>query len=221
VIQREFQERLNRRARRAHLTVSNELASSLFRYFALLAKWNTKMNLTALPLNPPSDETFDRLFVEPLAVAAQVRGGNGRWVDLGSGGGSPAIPLKLSSSEWSLTMVESKARKAAFLREAIRAIPVSNADVENVRFEDLVRLEELTGAIDLVTVRAVRADRALAAAAALLLKPGGRLLMFRPDAATETLRGFKVSDTMALGTEKPAFVTIYVRTGVFHVEQSR
>ena len=41
-------------------------------------------------------------------------------MDVGSGGGSPAIPLKLAVPRLSLTMVEAKARKSAFLREAIR-----------------------------------------------------------------------------------------------------
>ena len=41
-------------------------------------------------------------------------------MDVGSGGGSPAIPLKLAVPRLALTMVEVKARKSAFLREAVR-----------------------------------------------------------------------------------------------------
>ena len=48
-------------------------------YFRLLTQWNAKINLTALPLEAPTDETFDRLLVEPLAAAPQL--------ELGSDGG--------------------------------------------------------------------------------------------------------------------------------------
>ena len=66
-------------------------------YFRLLAHWNAKINLTALPLDPPTDETLDRLLVEPLAAARQIRrcaAASGS--TSGSGGGSPAIPLKIA-----------------------------------------------------------------------------------------------------------------------------
>ncbi|MBW8866026.1 MAG: class I SAM-dependent methyltransferase, partial [Acidobacteria bacterium] len=109
-------------------------ADALEQYFSLLARWNPKVNLTALPLNPPGDETFDRLFVEPVVAAAHIEPLNFRdaplkWIDLGSGGGSPAIPLKIVRPSWHLTMVEAKERKAAFLREAIRALRLQEADV--------------------------------------------------------------------------------------------
>ena len=80
------------------------------------------MNLTALPLDPPTDETFDRLLIEPLAASRQVRADMASvWFDLGSGGGRPAIPLKIARQQLRLTMIESKERKSAFLREAARS----------------------------------------------------------------------------------------------------
>ena len=84
-------------------------------YFQLLTQWNAKINLTALPLDPPTDETFDRLLVEPLAASKQIPTHTPSvWFDLGSGGGSPAIPLKIARPALRLTMIESKERKSAF-----------------------------------------------------------------------------------------------------------
>ena len=51
-------------------------------------------------------------------------------MDIGSGGGSPAIPLKLATPGSALTMVEVKARKSAFLREAIRQLGLTDTQVE-------------------------------------------------------------------------------------------
>ena len=57
-------------------------------YFRVLTHWNAKINLTGLPLEAPTDETFDRLLVEPLAAAPQLnkdrQAGKGViWFDLG------------------------------------------------------------------------------------------------------------------------------------------
>jgi 16S rRNA (guanine527-N7)-methyltransferase len=185
-------------------------------YFRLLAQWNVKINLTGLPLQPPTDDTFDRLFIEPLAAAALVANVPGIWFDLGSGGGSPALPLKLVRPALALTLVESKTRKAAFLREVIRALKLPATDVANVRFEELA---DAAKKADLVTVRAVRPDAALFNVSARLLKGGGRLLLFGK-AGNETQNAEFEREDQTMATEASGrILTSYVR--VFHVEQSR
>ncbi len=174
----EFRTALQRRARRAGLAIRPELIPRLEAYFDLLARWNVKINLTALPLAKPIDETFDRLLVEPLAAAADIEAAPLRWFDLGSGGGSPAIPIKLAKPVLKLTMVESKVRKAAFLRDVVRQLKLDDAVVENVRFDALVEQPELRGEVDLVTVRAVRVDGRFLDVCRYLLKPGGLLQLF-------------------------------------------
>ena len=64
--------------------------------------------------------------------------------DLGSGGGSPAIPLALALRAPRLLMVESRSRKAAFLREAARMLELS-ADVVAIRFEEFIAHAGLRG----------------------------------------------------------------------------
>lgn len=158
-------------------------------YFGLLAKWNNTVNLTALALDPPSDNALDRLFVEPF-LAAQfvekqlVEKSKARvlLLDLGSGGGSPAIPLKIALPDLSLRMVEAKARKSAFLREAVRQLSLSNSDVLNARTEELLAKPELHEAADLVSIRAVRADQRLWNTVSAFAKPGARVLWFRSSA---------------------------------------
>ena len=214
----EFRDRLARRARRANAHLTIAMLEPLEIYFRLLTQWNAKINLTALPLEEPTDETFDRLLVEPLAAARQVQDTSDVWFDLGSGGGSPAIPLKIARSTLRLTMIESKTRKAAFLREAVRAIGLAEAIVENDRFEEIAGRADCTNTASLVTVRAVRADSQLFETAGLLLGRNGRLLLFRPahDAETDP-PGFARVSTARL--TEATYLSIYRR--VFHVEQSR
>lgn len=216
----EFRDRLARRARRAKASLTLGMLEPLEIYFRLLAQWNAKINLTALPLEAPTDEAFDRLLIEPLAAARQVPDGPQRWFDLGSGGGSPAIPLKIARPGLKLTMIESKTRKAAFLREVVRAISLADTTVLSERFEEVAQQAEYGGTAQLVTVRGVRADPALLRTAELLLSGSGRLLLFRPaHDATPDPPGFARSVTVQLTDAPPAYVSVYQR--VFHVEQSR
>jgi 16S rRNA (guanine527-N7)-methyltransferase len=205
----DFREQLLKRSERAGVTVSESAIDQLERYFTLLAKWSAKINLTALPLNPPTSETFDRLMVEPLAAAGHIPAKQLTWFDLGSGGGSPALPLKIVRPDASLTMVEAKVRKAVFLREAARELRLSGADVENARFEASARARP--GIADLVTVRAVRLDKTLVSVARQLLVPNGQLLLFGPDPGAAAVSGFAHRRTVELVPGRRAYLSVYAR----------
>jgi len=196
--------RLLKRAHKAGVTVDPAVGERLEAYFQVLARWNRKINLTAFSLMDPSDQTLDRLLVEPLAAARFVPASPLDWFDLGSGGGSPAIPLKAVRPSARLVLVESKARKAAFLREAVRILEFSDAVVEHARFEEVVKPREGPGDVQLVTVRGIRVDGKLLEVASRLLEPGGRLLLFGSDPARMPAQAlFRVEATATL-TESPS-----------------
>jgi 16S rRNA (guanine527-N7)-methyltransferase len=177
---REFRDRLRRRAKRASVDLPGNLAEAYESYYALLAKWNARINLTAFHLEPGgTDEALDRLFIEPLIAARHVAPSAATMIDIGSGGGSPAIPLTLAMSRLSLRMVESKTRKAVFLREAIRELGLGRALVETSRYEELLARPELHEALDLVTIRAVRVEPRTLVGLQAFLKPGGQVFLFR------------------------------------------
>lgn len=147
-------------------------------YLEHLTRWNRKINLTALPLEPLSDDAVDRLIVEPLAAAVSVAAADRVAIDIGSGGGSPAVPLRLVCPHLRMVMVESKVRKTAFLREIIRQLALENTSVENSRVEELLLRPDLHEVADIVTIRAVRAEPKLWSAIQAFLRPGGRVLWF-------------------------------------------
>ena len=191
---REFHDRFTRRSSRDGLIVSPELEARLEAYYRLLAVWNTKINLTGLRLADAGPETLDRLLIEPLVAARYVPAAASRMLDIGSGGGSPAIPMALTSPRLRLMMVESKTRKSVFLREAIRALDLRGADVVTARFEVLLARPELHEAHDLVTIRAVRIEQRTLMALQAFAKPGGLIFLFRgsgsadrPEAVTPPL----------------------------------
>ena len=166
-------ERLASRAATLSLKADERILSQLAAYFTLLLRWNEKINLTSLG---DTDEAVDRLIMEPLAAAAFLPSG-GKVIDIGSGGGSPAIPLAITLNSAFLTMVESRGRKAAFLREALRALELPGA-VEGERAEALGVSPEFSGTAQVVSIRAVRITVQLSAAMSNLLAPSGTLAMF-------------------------------------------
>ena len=99
-------------------------------------------------------------------------------VDIGSGGGSPAIPLKVMRADLALTMVEVKTRKSVFLREVARHLGLTATTVETVRFEDLLARPSYDASLDVLSIRAVRAEPAQLAQFGRVLRAGGRQLWF-------------------------------------------
>jgi 16S rRNA (guanine527-N7)-methyltransferase len=167
--------RLARRARRVNLSIPAVLSDALLAYLELLALWNQKINLTALD---DPDAAIDRLILEPLLAARSVPPG-ASVIDIGSGGGSPAIPLKLAAPRIKLWMVESKTRKSAFLREAIRQLDLRETFVETRRYEELLTSPTLHESLDVVTIRAVKVEPAVLLGLQAFLKPGGAIYLFR------------------------------------------
>jgi 16S rRNA (guanine527-N7)-methyltransferase len=174
----DFNNRLSRRACKAGVPLTEELIHGLEIYYRLLALWSEKINLTGIDLSVPTDEGFDRLLIEPLAAGRHYQKPEAMVLDIGSGGGSPAIPMALGMKDSSLVMVESKFRKSVFLREVVRELGLDRAQVVNSRFEALKTRPDLREAKDLVTIRAVKLDaRALTILQTFLL-PGGNLFLF-------------------------------------------
>ncbi len=155
------------------------VAEVLEAYFRLLVLWNQKINLTALPLVESPDEAIDRLLIEPLVAARHLSTPSARIIDIGSGGGSPALPLRIALPDSTLLLVESKTRKSVFLREAVRTLGLVRTDVVTARFEALLTRPELHEAHDALTLRAVRTEARILLGLQAFVRPGGTLLLFR------------------------------------------
>jgi len=185
VTSREFQDRVTRRAKRAGVALAPDVLARLEIYYRLLETWNRKINLTGLNLSEATPETIDRLLMEPLVAARHVPAGAKKMLDVGSGGGSPAIPMALVLPSIQLLMVESKTRKAVFLREAIRALTLAGADVASSRFEELLARPDLHESHDLVTIRAVRTEPRVLSGLQAFVRPRGVIFLFRGATAAD------------------------------------
>jgi 16S rRNA (guanine527-N7)-methyltransferase len=187
---RDISDVLTDRASHARLLLPEPLLTQLVAYYQVLSHWNKKINLTSLS---DPDEAVDRLLLEPVAAAAELPHGE-PLIDLGSGGGSPAIPLALASNASRLVMVESRERKAAFLREVIRELGLTAA-VETRRFEELSGQPSFARSFVVVSVRAVRLEHSMFSYISAFLRPNGTVALFRsvgaqdpPDGLPDELR---------------------------------
>lgn len=183
---------LRERARNHGVLLPDLLIPRLLAYYSLLTRWNARMNLTSLS---DPQQAIDRLLLEPVKAGQNVATGR-TVVDLGSGGGSPAIPLALACGARSLIMIESKARKAAFLREAVRHVGLAGS-VECARFEDV--LPRMGKSADLVSIRAVRVDEDLLTLVGPALAAEGEAVLFvsKPPELNANI-GLKVDRTITL-----------------------
>lgn len=173
---RDLKTRLSRRASKSGVFLPGDLADRLLAFYDLLSRWNRKINLTALE---DPDAAIDRLLLEPVVAARHILPGTKSLMDIGSGGGSPAIPMKLAAPALNLTMVEVKARKSAFLREAIRHLVLSGATVETSRYEELLVKPQMHESFDLLSLRAVRVEPRILTGLQAFVRPGGHLFLFR------------------------------------------
>jgi 16S rRNA (guanine527-N7)-methyltransferase len=112
----------------------------------LLLVWNARINLTGAR---DAGELDGEHLLDAVALAALVPPG-ARLLDVGSGGGLPAVPFAVLRPDVALTLVEPRAKRVAFLRTALRAVG-SSAQVHGERVEDL-GIE--AGAFDVAASRA-------------------------------------------------------------------
>jgi 16S rRNA (guanine527-N7)-methyltransferase len=152
--------------------VSRETEARLDRYVALLEEWQAKTNLVS-PSTLPNLWTrhiADSLQLLALAPSAKI------WADLGSGGGFPGLVLACAMAEVSGAMVhlvERNAKKAAFLREALR-VTGSPGTVHLADIGDNV--DSIVGRVDCVTARAVAPLHQLLGFAEPLVRQGAKAL---------------------------------------------
>jgi 16S rRNA (guanine527-N7)-methyltransferase len=155
--------------------VSRETELRLDRFLDLLLEWQAKTNLVAPSTLPNlwTRHVSDSLQLLTIAPAAKI------WVDLGSGGGFPGVVLACALADAPDTMVhlvERNAKKAAFLREALR-VTNSRGTVHLADIGDSV--DRIPGPVDCVTARAVAPLNQLIGFAEPLMKRGAKALFLK------------------------------------------
>lgn len=175
-------------------------ADAIERYVALLLSANERLNLTRVvePDAVAVQHLLDALSALPLIDALAPAAA----VDLGSGGGVPAIPLALVRPDVEWTCVDSVGKKAAVLREFVEALDLRNVRVETARAEDLGRDPAHRERYGLATARACAVLPILVEWALPLVVVGGELLAWKgplTEADEEIRRGRVAAGQLGAG----------------------
>lgn len=157
------------------LAVDTAMLERLEWLAAELLRWNRRHNLTAItdPAEVREKHLVDSLTLLPLIGVSR------RLLDLGSGAGFPALPLKIVCPPLDVVSIDAVGKKIAFQRHVARTLKLSGFTAVHGRAEDLPCTPLCGAGFDLVTARALGSLPLLARLAAPCLAPGGRLIAMK------------------------------------------
>ncbi len=133
------------------LVLSSEALNLLMRHAELVREWNRVVSLVS---KKDAEELVSRHIIDSLSLMPAVSaicGDEGLLLDIGSGGGYPAIPLKIVLPGTRMVLVERSVRKVGFLRKVVGALDLSGVEIRHGEFPGVV--EDVTPAV--ITGRAV------------------------------------------------------------------
>ncbi len=130
-----------------NLQLTSDQKLALSRYCGELVRWNKRINLTGLQ----GAAMVRRLVAEPAWIASELRL-SGILADIGSGNGSPAIPLHVLSDLRQTHLIEARTKRAAFLRHVVSALKLTGVTVHRARFEETA---STLGKLDWITLQGV------------------------------------------------------------------
>jgi 16S rRNA (guanine527-N7)-methyltransferase len=166
-------ELLQRGATELGLSLAAKELDQFSSFAAELQKWNKKINLTALASDT---DIAVKHFVDSLSLL-KVVGREGALLDIGSGGGFPAIPLKIVCPGLTVVSVDAVAKKILFQRQVVRTLGLAEFTALHLRAEELAT--DYAGRFDWIVSRAF-ADLSLFARLALpLLGEQGRIVAMK------------------------------------------
>ncbi|MEE4143590.1 MAG: 16S rRNA (guanine(527)-N(7))-methyltransferase RsmG [Halieaceae bacterium] len=185
--------RLQRGCEALGLAPDSAQQERLLDYLALLLKWNSAYNLTAV--RAPA-QMVTRHLLDSLAVAPHVSGEH--VIDVGTGAGLPGVPLAIMLPGTRFALLDSNGKKTRFLFQVKTALRLDNMQIHHARVESF-RPPEL---FDAVLSRAFASLADMAAGCRHLLAPDGRLLAMKGAYPEEELAAlgpaYKVSAVHAL-----------------------
>ena len=146
------------------------------RYCQLLQEWNQRMNLTAITDDQGVAEKHFLDSLLPLTLWELPRGA--RLIDVGTGAGFPAVPIKLLRPDIQITLLDSLQKRLTFLEEVCSQLGIQ-AELLHARAEDAGRDPARRERYDIATSRAVAGMDLLAEYCLPLVRPGGVLLALK------------------------------------------
>ena len=131
---------LNRGLAGLNIATRPEQIDQFVSFIELIDRWNKAYNLTAIktPQDMVARHILDSASIHPYLQGA-------RFADIGSGAGLPGIPLAVLKPDCHFTLVDSRAKKVRFMRQAVSELSLTNVDVHHSRVEQFIELPQFDG----------------------------------------------------------------------------
>jgi 16S rRNA (guanine527-N7)-methyltransferase len=162
-------------AEKMQLHMGRNQANRFVDYARMLLEWNQKINLTSIT---EPREIAIKHFLDSLAPSACIPT-QGSLLDIGTGGGFPGVPLKILRTRQPMVLIDGARKKINFIKQVIRDLNLSDIEALQLRAEDFNRANKVPERFDVVVSRAVTDVDAIVQLAAPLLKPEGRIIVYK------------------------------------------
>lgn len=195
-MEEQFLDELRRLCAHAHIQLSSDQEEKMYEYYSLVQKENEKYNLTSIT----SPEAAARMHFFDSIMPSGILPENCTLLDVGSGAGFPAVPLKITRPDISVTAIEATEKKCSFIEQATEEIGVE-ARVICGRAEELAR-GDLRESFDVVCARAVASLPILMELTAPFARKDGLLLYYKAEYHQELIAAQSAAKKLFLVLEK-------------------
>lgn len=182
-------EKLLDTAKKENITITEDQAKLLVKYYEMLVETNKVMNLTAIT---EFDEVLTKHFIDSLSIV-RVHDFNKplTLIDVGTGAGFPGIPLKIIFPKIKVTLMDSLNKRINFLREVISELKLEDICAVHARAEDLGRDSDYREKYDICVSRAVANLSTLSEYCMPLVKVKGFFISYKGSNVLEEVKNAK------------------------------
>lgn len=168
-----------------NIVLSEEQEEKFFKYYDFLASENQKYNLTAITSR---EDVFYKHFLDSVLPESEIAK-NANIIDIGSGAGFPAVPLKIVRPDLKFTLVDSLNKRVNFLNQLFSLLDLSDIKAVHARAEDFIKGNRES--YDFAVARAVAPLNTLLEYMVPYLKIGGRCLIYKSQKMEEEIKETK------------------------------
>lgn len=168
-----------------NIALSEEQEEKFLKYYDFLVSENKKYNLTAITSR---EDVFYKHFLDSVLPESEITK-NARIIDIGSGAGFPAVPLKIIRPDLKFTLVDSLNKRVNFLNQLFSLLDLSDIKAVHARAEDFIKGNRES--YDFAVARAVAPLNTLLEYMVPYLKIGGRCLIYKSQKMEEEIKEAK------------------------------
>ena len=174
-----------------NISITNEQLNLFDKYYQLLVEYNEKFNITTII---EKQEVYKKHFVDSILGLEEFCGKT--LIDVGSGGGFPAIPIKIMKDDLDVTLLEATGKKCTFLNAVIDGLQLKNIKVINARAEDLAKNPNFREKFSLCSARAVARLNTLCEYCVPFVEIGGKFISYKANAEDEIIEAKNAIKTL-------------------------